>query len=106
MNAYTIFAPGGAFTGNMKGIAFTAGIAHASLDDTQAGWFEQRGYLVEPVAGPEASYPDLQAQAKELGIPATGKKDELAAAIAAELERQANTSAPGTASSIGQDQTS
>lgn len=47
----------------------------------------------EPTADEGPSYRDLQAQAKALGIPATGNREELAVAIAAEELRLAEEAA-------------
>lgn len=47
----------------------------------------------EPAADEGPSYRDLQAQAKVLGIPATGNREELAVAIAAEELRLAEEAA-------------
>jgi hypothetical protein len=87
---YTIRAPMPTFDGNMHDVRFHAGTGVAELEDSDVAWFQKRGYAVEPVVpedGEGPRYPELQAEAKALGLPASGKKAELAAAIAEERLR-------------------
>ena len=87
----TVRAPMPTFTGSIGGLRFHAGVVEAELEEAQAKWFRDRGYSViePPTADEESTYSELQAEAKELGLPATGKKADLAAAIANERGRLA-----------------
>jgi len=94
---YTIRAPMHSFSGRMHGVRFSAGSAQAELSDDDVAWFREREYQVEEVVSPDASYPELQAEAKALGISASGKKEELAEAIANEKGRLAAEAQSGVA---------
>jgi hypothetical protein len=99
---YQITAPMATFVGSVNDVRFYAGVGTAELDDAGARYFTERGYTIEPLADPEASYADLQAEAKALGIPASGKKDEIAARIADEKARlAAEQASAGSAATVG-----
>jgi hypothetical protein len=88
---YLIRAPMATFTGSVNRVRFYAGVGQADLDEASAAWFTKRRYGLEEVAPglDEKSYPELQAEAKALGLPASGKRAELVEAIAAEQARLA-----------------
>lgn len=67
----------------LEGHAAEAARQHHEIEEIDA----------EAKAAPAGSYADLQARARELGIAASGKKAELAEAIAAEESRLAEAAA-------------